>query len=129
MRIARIFFDSDLRCGFEGLTEHARKENSPLKNLNGYAIFINRARTAFKLIAREYLVYYRNGRRIIPLTALQFLPERFGAGELNIDKAMSRAILKDLKVKLNIRGDEDETTDSDTRIRRTGNNTIPGITT
>ncbi len=102
MNIARVFFDVDMRCNFDGLKSLLKKNDMEPEKIKGHVIFMNRANTKFKLLAGEYLVYYSNGNRRIPLSAIQYLPTSFDGRELNLDKAMSRAIFKDLSKRLRI---------------------------
>lgn len=98
MKIARIFLESDLRQGFQGLhTVLARHEIDP-KNLNPdhYYIFMNRACSKFKMISGSYLVYYNNGNRRIPLDAIQYLPRNFGGSETQMNEAIKRTLTRQL---------------------------------
>ena len=72
-----------------------------LKNaeLGDFIVFMNNARTAFKMLApNNVLVYYRHPKdhpidpRVIPL-----LPKVFNGRELDVDSAVKSVILKDFK--------------------------------
>lgn len=98
MRLTRVFLESDLRCGFEGLRLIAEKSGIDLKK--NTVMFINTANTGFKLLANDtYCVYYKNGHRKIPLDALRFLPEAFGGSKME----MESAVRKSLESKLGVR--------------------------
>lgn len=100
--IARVFFDCDLRCAFDGLHSLMRKSGMKPELTTDFVIFFNRSRTKFKLISGSYLAYYSNGDRKIPLTAIQYLPAAFGGDEMNLERAMTKAMRKDIAKKLNV---------------------------
>lgn len=102
MRLTRVFLDIDLRNAFDGLRKIADKsqptkaqQNTPrhLRNDDTTFLFINTARTKFKMLrANQYLVYYSNGAQKIPLEAIQFLPQAFGGTEAEMSQAIRRSI-------------------------------------
>lgn len=97
MRLTRIFFDTDLRCSFEGLRKTAKSARTELKG--NTVMFMNRAMTAFKVVTDDkYIVYFNNRHRRIPIDALKYLPQAFGGTELE----MKQAIEKSLRVKLRL---------------------------
>lgn len=104
MRIVRIFFDVNMGYGFLGLAQIMRDAGMKPDAVTGHVVFINRARTKFKLFVQGYLVYYNNGNKRIPLQALQYLPQAFGGAKIDINEAMSAALLKSLKKELRIDG-------------------------
>lgn len=92
MRLTRVFFDVDLRCAFEGLGEIAKKSKTP-NNEDTSILFLNRKMTAFKLIrGKQYLVYFKNNGRKIPLDSLRMLPEYFGGSKLEFEQAVRRSL-------------------------------------
>lgn len=101
MKIARVFFDFDMRCNFEGIKELLKKEKMKDEETKDMVvILLNRATTSFKLlIDNSYIVYYKNGHRRIPLDALQFLPQRFGGSEMEFNRAVERSLREKLKLK------------------------------
>lgn len=98
MRIARVFLDTDLRQGFQGLHLLLLKSKINPNNLdpNNYYVFMNRQNTKFKLISGKYLVYYNNGNRRIPLEAIQYLPKNFGGTETQMNEAIKKTLEKRL---------------------------------
>jgi hypothetical protein len=98
MKIARIFLESDLRQGFQGLHRVLTKVKVNPQNLNpeNYYVFMNRACTKFKLISGHYLVYFNNGNRRIPLEAIQFLPKNFGGSETEMNEAIRKVLTRQL---------------------------------
>lgn len=94
MKIARIFFDSDMRQGFQGMHGVLQKAKVDHRNLDpaDFYIFMNHARTKFKLLSGQYLVYFNNGNRRIPLEAIQYLPSNFGGSQLDLERAMTNAL-------------------------------------
>jgi hypothetical protein len=98
MRIARLFLESDLRQGFQGLHKILQnaKINPSALNPEHYYIFMNRACTKFKLISGAYLVYFNNGNRMIPLDAIQYLPRNFGGKETEMNEAIRTSLTRKL---------------------------------
>lgn len=91
MRLTRVFLDSDLRCQFDGLRQIASDAETVLKNT--FVVFINRKRTKFKAIVNDqYLVFYSNGDKRIPLDALIHLPATFGGSDLEMTQAISKTL-------------------------------------
>jgi len=98
MKIARIFLESDLRQGFQGLHSVLSKHKINPKNLNPehYYIFMNRACSKFKMLSGSYLVYFNNGNRRIPLNAIQYLPKNFGGTETQMNEAIRKTLVERL---------------------------------
>jgi hypothetical protein len=98
MKIARVFLETDMRMGFQGLHRVlAHNKINPLGlDPEAYYVFMNRKRTKFKCISGKYLVYFNNGSRIIPLDAIQYLPRNFGGSQLEMSEAIRKVVLKQL---------------------------------
>lgn len=98
MKIARVFLETDMRMGFQGLHRLLARNSVNPQNLNPehYYVFMNRKRTKFKVISGHYLVYFNNGNKLIPLEALQFLPRNFGGSEVEMSEAIRKVVLKQL---------------------------------
>lgn len=93
-KIARVFLDVHMGQNFQGLTKLMMKEKIDARSLGfgDFVIFLNRACTAFKLLAgNSYLVYYKNKGKI-PLEAIQYLPASFGGSELEFNKAIEKSL-------------------------------------
>lgn len=93
--------DVDMRVGFEGLAKTLKENKIDVKSLEkgSLIIFLNRKATAFKLLAgKEYVVYYKNGHRRIPLDAIQYLPTFFDGAELDFNKAVEKSIIDKVKL-------------------------------
>lgn len=95
MKITRLFVNTDLRCSFDGLRAIAKKAETDASTI----VFINTARTAFKMLTGEYLVYYKNGTRRIPLDAIKHLPEHFGGSPVQMDSAIRKSLEEKLSLK------------------------------
>lgn len=95
MKITRVYPNTDLRCSFDGLREIAKKSETDASTL----VFINTARTAFKMLTGEYLVYYRNGTKRIPFEAIRHLPEHFGGSPAQMDSAIRKSLEEKLAYK------------------------------
>lgn len=101
MKIARVYFDIDLRCSFDGLAEVLKQDDKDIANLSkgDLVIFMNRKMTAFKMLAGPaYLVLYRNGSARIPLDAIQYLPTYFDGTQLEFTKAVEKSVKAKLKI-------------------------------
>jgi hypothetical protein len=99
MKLARVFLETDMRMGFQGLHRLLSKNQISPMNLNPehYYVFMNRARTKFKVISGHYLVYFNNGKRLIPLEAIQYLPKNFGGTQLEMSEAIRKVVLKQVR--------------------------------
>lgn len=104
MVIARVYFDQDMRCAFQGFKSTLRKDGvSPdIQDREKCFIFMNRACTKFKLMVGGYLVYYNNGSRKIPLDAIQYLPTFFDGKKMNLDQGVTKAVIKSVRQKLGL---------------------------
>lgn len=99
MEIARVYFDVDMRLGFQGLTVLAvkKKYDPRVEDEKRMVVFMNRACTKFKLlVSNQYLVYYNNGSRRIPLEAISHLPTFFDGKKLTLDRAIAKTIINKL---------------------------------
>ena len=98
MKLARVFLETDMRMGFQGLHRLLNKNHVNSQNLNPdhYYVFMNRARTKFKVISGQYLVYFNNGHKLIPLEAIQYLPKNFGGSQMEMTEAIRKVVLKQL---------------------------------
>lgn len=99
MRVTRLFLNTDLRKSFVGLREVAKKSGVPV-GPDSCMLFINSKCTSFKILkANEYVVYYTNNNKRIPLKALRHLPEEFGGTETEMSGAIEKSLREDAKVK------------------------------
>ncbi len=97
MRITRVFFDINMGYGFQGLTQIA-KENKTKLEADTTVLFMNKKMTAFKVVVNgQYLVYFKNGSRRIPLEAIQYLPQQFGGSQMEVDGAIRKSLLHKLE--------------------------------
>lgn len=95
MNIGRIFLDSDLRQGFDGLMRDARKAGIDPQAIpsDEVLVFINRKVTSFKLLtASHYLVYWRSTKRL-PLDAIKNLPAAFTGRSFDFNKSIEKTLL------------------------------------
>ena len=80
-QIVHVFPNSDLRSGHKGLRAVAlRGKRNPDQLDNGHFIlFINRAQSAFKLLAAgNLLIHYKSPKdRMIDIKAIRYLPAAF----------------------------------------------------
>lgn len=93
MKITRVFLDTSMIMGFEGLRAVASKAKSKL-GPDTTVLFINKAHTSFKMVVNDqYIVYYKNGHRRIPLDAIRYLPSTFGGSELEVQEAIKKSLI------------------------------------
>lgn len=96
MNITRVFLNTSMVMGFDGLREIAKKAKSPA-TADATLIFINKRMTSFKMLTKDqYLVYYRNGGRRIPLDAIRYLPTFFGGSEMEMNEAIRESLASKL---------------------------------
>lgn len=92
MNITRVFLDTSMIMGFEGLREVAKKAKTPV-TADTTIVFINKKMTSFKMLTKNaYLVYYKNGNRRIPLDAIRYLPTHFGGSEMEMNQAIKKSL-------------------------------------
>lgn len=100
-KIVRYFKDTDLRQGHQGLAKIARAEDIDTRFLGQgeYLLFVNRAQTAFKMLAHEkILVHYRNGTQRLHPGTFALLPRYFDGRQINYDAALSEALRRDFRI-------------------------------
>lgn len=96
MRLTRVFLDIHLGQNFQGLNTIAKKAKTPCDE-STTLLFINKAMTAFKVLrGKDYLVYYKNGNRRIPMDAIQYLPKQFTGSETEMTGAIRESLLKSM---------------------------------
>ena len=97
MKITRVFLEVDMRMNFDGLREITNKHNTQT-GPESTIVFLNKASTKFKVLrSNQYLVYYSNGNKRIPLEALRDLPNTFGGSEFEFSEAVKKSLLRKLK--------------------------------
>lgn len=100
--VIRVYPDSDLRSGHDGLRKSLRKDGRDPETLdNGqFYLFINRRQSAFKMFAaNNTLVHYKSPRGRVDLRTIQFIPQCMSGGKLNFNKALTLMLDKYLKRK------------------------------
>lgn len=98
-QIIRVFFDTHLGNGHDGLAKLASKEKIDVKNLNvgEYVVFINRDKSAFKLYATSFTVaHLRLPKGKIDLNTIAKIPTFFNGHEINYNKALKATLLEKL---------------------------------
>ena len=99
MKIARVFLDTSLVAGFDGLASVARKHDVEWQAMGSdeVLVFINRRKTSFKLLtASKYLIYWRSTQRI-PLEAIRNLPAAFVGKSFDFNKSIEKTLTENLK--------------------------------
>lgn len=96
MRITRVFFNVYMGYGFQGLQAIAKEAKTKL-DADSVVCFINRKTTSFKLmVGGQYLTYFKNNDKNIPLDAIRLLPEHFGGTQMEFDAAVKKSLQKQL---------------------------------
>lgn len=96
MRLTRVFLNTFMGYGFEGLREIAKEAKSKL-GPDTNVLFLNRKMTSFKMVLNDnYIVYYKNGGRKIPLDAIAHLPENFGGSQMEMSEAIKKSLISKL---------------------------------
>lgn len=107
-RLLYVIPEADFRCRHYGLWELAKKKGvDPTKLNKGDIIaFLNNSKDMIAVIAVTgeadsvgVLAYYRSPHGRIEPHAIQFIPEVFGGGVLDMRKATAKALQKLVPVK------------------------------
>lgn len=107
--LMRIFWDTDMRGRHEALKQKAKDAGVNFEKLKpgDLLAFVNAARDRVMVLAPVsgeadsfgVLAYYRSPHGRIDEFALQYIPEAFGGGKLNMAKATEKAVLQRLAKK------------------------------
>lgn len=103
MEIARVYLDVSMINSFDGLRSIMRKSKVDPDTLPSgkFTIFINKKRTAFKLlVGTRHMVYHNNGGKAFPLEAIQNFPEFFDGRNVNLAAAVEKTIRQKLGLTL-----------------------------
>lgn len=94
MRITRVYLDVDMRQNFDGLNKVMASAKVAIGNSSPTTVilFINRKRTAFKMLADKYMVFYKSDHGPIPLDALKYLPQVFGGSPTEMNEAIRKSL-------------------------------------
>jgi hypothetical protein len=98
-RVTYYFPNTDLRSGHLGLQKIAAKEGKAVSTLRPgeFLLFVNRAKTAFKLFSSKNLIAHYRSEHRIDLRAVEYIPSAFDGGEFNFSAALKKVLEKDLK--------------------------------
>lgn len=101
-KICKLFFDTHMGLGHQGLAILARKGKVDLDMLDegDLLMFLNRAGDKMKMLGSRgrVLAYLRMPKGRIMKEALQYIPRTFGHDGFNYDKACLIAINKKLGI-------------------------------
>lgn len=103
-RALRVFLNSDLRCGHEGLAATAKKEKINVSNIEPgeFVIFINAEKNKIKLYAANNVVAYLklpDGGRV-DMKTIAKIPMAFKAtGRIDYDGILRETIMSELAYK------------------------------
>lgn len=110
MKLLHVFFDVDMRGRQSALIEHAkstRKFSMDKFGQGDMMVFLNTARNKIYVLAGldeedsyGVLAYYKSphDRRIDP-EAIQFIPEAFSGGNINMNSALKKTLAQKLSKK------------------------------
>ena len=107
-RILHVIQNADFRCRHEGLMAMARKAQVNMDELRvgDIVVFLNVARDRLICISVlpeqdsfGLLSYYRSPHGRVPMEAIQFIPQAFGATGLNMNAAIRSGLEQLLKKK------------------------------
>jgi len=96
-RLVRYFPDTDMRLGYDGLANIARKQSLDLENLpkGHFVAFVNTQLNKIKLCTQNDVVAYlrlKKGR--IDPRVIARLPEYFNGGAIEYDRAVRATLLE-----------------------------------
>jgi len=102
-RLLRYIPDTDMRCRHDGLLEHARRNGVRREDLSpgDLLAFINTSADRIMVFGMTdekdgfgVLGYYRAPHGRIEPRSIQFIPQVFGGGRLDMDRATEMAVEK-----------------------------------
>lgn len=102
MNILKVFPDTPMYYSYPGLLKILEKNKITKIKKGEFYIFINRARTAFKLVTGEgdniIIVYYKSPstNRPIDISALAYIPHFFGGKDAGYSKALEHNLRRKL---------------------------------
>lgn len=83
--IAEVFFDINLGMGHRGLAELSKNSNA------GYIVFINRKKSAFKVLSTKNVVaYFKPDSGKIDLNMIRDLPKYFDKGMSGYNQTLKK---------------------------------------
>lgn len=102
-RLLQVFFNSDLRCSHDGLSQLAKEHDINVSALEPgeYVIFVNSAKNRLKLYASNNVLAYLklDSGKGIDLRTIALIPKAFKAsGKLDYDQALKEVLTKELKL-------------------------------
>jgi len=90
MEIARVFLNTTMSYSFNGLKAILKDSGTNPDTManDKFVVFINKARTAFKvMVGPHYILYHNNGSKPFPLEAISHFPEFFDGKRINFSAA------------------------------------------
>lgn len=98
-RILRVFFDIDMRNGFEGLDLLLKKERMSLAKLRKgeFLVFLNRKQNTMKICTQNNAMIYVRSQSRIDLNLLTHIPTYFNGTEFKFTRALEATLLSKLK--------------------------------
>lgn len=100
-RIMLVVEDADMRCRHEGLLLQAVKKGVKRKELRrgNLIVFLNRAKSHLSVLGFRgeedvfgVLSSYKSPHGRVPLEAVQYIPEMYGADGFSMDRAIKEAL-------------------------------------
>lgn len=93
MGLARVYLDVNMSLSFVGLMNILSEDKIRIRNEDRkFYLFINRKRTAFKMLVNgSYMVYHRDTKPF-PLEAVQFFPHFFDGKNIDVEGAVTKFI-------------------------------------
>lgn len=100
-RLIRIVFNTDLRCGHDGLAAIAKglRVNVNTLEIGEFVVFVNRKKCALKLYAAGNTVahFKMPGTRQMNMSVIGLIPRFFNGKELKYDDALAEVIKKQIR--------------------------------
>jgi hypothetical protein len=101
MQVIHYFPDTHLGRGHNGLRAIAKRHRKDISNLEDgqFALFINVARTAFKMFAAGNIIVHHKtpDNSVISPQTIRLLPKYFNGGQLDFRGALAEAVEKDFE--------------------------------
>ena len=97
-RVVQVFFNSDLRCGLDGLTIIAKKAGVNSDDLSDgeFLVFINKKKNMMRVFHGNMFTHYRPESGRVNYGMIQHLPRSFNGTKFDFSEALKRAVLREI---------------------------------
>ncbi len=99
-KLLRVFLDTDMRAGHNGLSKVALKDNVNVADLKEgqHIVFVNKKADKIKIYSAKNIVSYLLSGSRLELSSLNYFADCFGADGFKYDKALKTVLEQKLRV-------------------------------